>query len=106
MDRYLIPANSKKSQLILGFFTPFDLLVFGIGVTFTLVMLFTIKTNRLGEIALILAPALVTGFLVLPVPNYHNVMTLVSNIWRFYTGRKKYYWRGWCIQDETRDSKR
>lgn len=106
MDKYLIPANSKKSQLILGYFTPFDLGVFGIGVTFTLVMLILIKTNDIAKMVFILSPALVTGFLVMPVPNYHNVMTLLGNIWKFYTGRKKYYWRGWCVQYESRNSEK
>lgn len=106
MEKYLIPANSKKSQLILGFFTPFDLIVFGTGVAFTVVMLLLIRTNEISKIAGILAPALVTGFLVMPIPNYHNVMTLIGNIWRFYTGRKKYYWKGWCVESEYREGKR
>lgn len=96
-NRYLIPANSKKSQLIFGYFTGFDLAVFGIGILFTGVGLFFLKTNKIAEMLLILSPAIITGFLVMPVPNYHNVMTLLSNIWKFYTGRKKYYWRGWCV---------
>ena len=102
-DVYLIPANSKKSMLILGFFTPIDLIVFGVGCTFTLVMLFFIKTNTITEMALMLTPALVTGFLVMPVPYYHNVMTLIGNIYKFFTNRKRYYWKGWCIRDVHRE---
>mgnify|MGYP001041589580 FL=1 len=89
-NNYLIPANSKKSQLILGFFTPIDLTIFLIGVGIT------IKSNNIGVMLGLASPALVASFLVAPVPHYHNVMTLLGNIYRFYTGRKKYYWRGWC----------
>jgi len=38
-NNYLIPANSKKSQLILGFFTPIDLTIFLIGVGITIILL-------------------------------------------------------------------
>jgi len=30
-NNYLIPANTKKSQLILGFFTKTDLIIFIVG---------------------------------------------------------------------------
>ena len=96
-NNYLIPANSKKSQLILGFFTGFDLtlLIIGLGISFMFLML--IKSNDVGVMLLLASPALFAIFLVLPVPHYHNVMTLIGNIYRFYSGRKKYYWRGWCV---------
>ena len=93
---YLIPANSKKSMLILGFFTPIDLIIFGIGVTFTLIMLMVIRTNNIWVMLLILSPALVSAFLVMPIPNYHNMLQLLRNIVDFYTGRRRYYWKGWC----------
>ena len=38
-NNYLIPANSKKSQLILGFFTPLDLILFGSGCGLTVLLL-------------------------------------------------------------------
>ena len=98
-DVYLIPANSKKSMLILGFFNPIDLIVFGVGCTFTLVMLFFIRTNSIGEMVIMLLPALITGFLVMPVPYYHNVMTLIRNIYKFFTTRRRYFWKGWCVRD-------
>lgn len=104
-NQYLIPANSKKSQLIFGLFTGFDLVVFGIGLTFTIIMFLVIQSNNIAVVIGILSPALITGLLVMPVPNYHNVMTLISNIWKYFTGRRKYYWRGWCISDETRNEK-
>jgi len=96
-NQYLIPANSNKSRLILGFFTPIDLIIFGTGVMFTLVMLFVFKSNSLGVLVMILSPALISAFLVMPVPHYHNIMTLIGNIYRFYTGIRRFYWRGWCM---------
>ena len=96
-NNYLIPANSKKSQLILGFFTPIDLIVFIVGVSFSVLLLLLIKSDNMAVMLLLASPALVATFLVAPVPNYHNVMTLIGNIYRFFTGRKKYYWRGWCV---------
>ena len=94
-NNYLIPANSKKSQLILGFFTPMDLMLFGSGVGLTLILLIIIQSASIGLMMLILAPALITGFLVLPVPHYHNVLQFIINIYTFYSEQRKYLWRGW-----------
>ena len=95
-NNYLIPANSKKSQLILGFFNTVDLIIFLTGVGITVLLLMFIKSNNIYVMLGLASPAIIAAFLVAPVPNYHNVMTLLGNIYRFYTGRKKYYWRGWC----------
>ena len=95
-NNYLIPANSKKSQLILGIFNMSDLIVFLVGLGITVFLLLVIKSNDIGVMLLLASPALVAAFLIAPVPNYHNVMTLLGNIYKFYTGRKKYYWRCWC----------
>lgn len=97
---YLIPANSKKSMLILGFFTPVDLIIFSIGCAFTLIMLMFVKSADFSQMLLILSPALVSAFLVAPVPNYHNVLQLITNIVLFFINQKKYKWKGWCIYDE------
>ena len=96
MNNYLIPANSKKSQLILGFFRGIDLILFGSGVGITLILLLTIQSTNMGVMLLILAPALITGFLVMPVPNYHNVLQFIVNICTYFSERRRYYWRGWC----------
>ena len=98
---YLIPANSKKSMLILGFFTPIDLIIFGVGCTITLGLLFMYNDKvSMGLLLLILSPALVSAFLVMPVPNYHNILQLLTNIFSFFIKRKRLYWKGWCIRDE------
>lgn len=98
-SNYLIPANSKKSMLILGFFTTLDLIVFGIGVTVTMIMLMVIRTSSIAYLILILLPALISAFLVMPVPHYHNMMQLLINIFTFFTNRRRYYWKGWSYKD-------
>ena len=95
---YLIPANSKKSMLILGFFNPTDLIIFGTGLVITFVLLFALNTNSLKQAAFIIAPAIFAAFLVLPVPNHHNVRTFVKNIYTYFSNRRRYFWRGWCIK--------
>ena len=94
---YLIPANSKKSMLILGFFNPTDLIIFLTGVVITFILLMSIKTNSLKEAVFIITPALISSFLVLPVPNHHNLRTFIYNIYTYFTNRRSYFWRGWCM---------
>jgi len=96
-NNYLIPANSKKSQLILGYFNGVDLTIFLIGIGITIFLLIAFKTDKLPVMIGYIVPAVIAVFLTAPVPNYHNVMTFMGNIYRFFTGRKKYYWRGWCV---------
>lgn len=98
-NSYLIPANTKKSQLILGFFTPIDLVIFGIGVLWTVIMLLIIPELDIGLMIVVLLPLLICSFLVMPVPHYHNVKQLIVNIFTFYSGRRKYLWKGWCIYE-------
>ena len=101
MNNYLIPANSKKSQLILGLFNMGDLIVFLTGVTITVALLLVFKTNNMGMMIGFISPALFAAFLVAPVPNYHN-----GNAINFATGQKKYYWRGWCASYDSNRPKR
>jgi hypothetical protein len=96
-NNYLIPANSKKSQLILGYFNGVDFAIFIIGIAITIILLVFFKTDKLPVMIGYLTPAIIAVFLTAPVPNYHNVMTFMGNIHRFFTGRKKYYWKGWCV---------
>ncbi len=99
MNNYLIPANTKKSQLILGFFTPTDLIIFVVGCAFSFITLLIIKNITLTIGIIIMLPALISAFLVMPVPHYHNVLQLLTNIFNFYTNRRRYYWKGWCIYE-------
>lgn len=102
-NNYLIPANSKKSQLILGFFTPVDLILFGSGCGLTILLLMLVRDANLTEMIIILLPALVTGFLVTPVLYYHNVLQFIINIVSFIFNTRRYYWRGWCVKYDSED---
>lgn len=102
-NNFLIPANSKKSQLYFGLFNKFDLILFGSGVGITLFAMMILPANN-GILALIIClPAVVTGFLVFPVPNYHNVLTLLKSVWNFFTTRQRFIWKGWCVKDEFKE---
>ncbi len=100
MNNYLIPANSKKSMLILGFFNTLDLAIFIPGVIITLVLLVAVQSANLGIMALILSPALITGFLVMLLPYYHNVLQFIINVYTFYSEPRRYVWKGWCYDVE------
>lgn len=99
-NQYLIPANSKKSTLILSIFTPLDLGIFAGGIALTLILLLLISPNSIWGALIDLAPGVIGAFLVLPLPNYHNTLTLIKEIYLFYTRRRQYIWEGWCVKDE------
>lgn len=100
MNMNIIPANSKRSMLIFSLFKPSDLIIFGVGLTLTLIFLITISADNIGSIFLKLGPLLIGTFLILPVPNYHNIRTLIKEIYLYYMNRRIYVWRGWCFTDE------
>ena len=95
-DQYLIPANTKRGKLILGWFRPFDLILFGTGILITMIFLAFIPIDNVMVTIIVLAPAVITGFLVVPVPYYHNILNIVVEMYQFYTGRRQYLWKGWC----------
>lgn len=99
MNEYLIPANSKKSMLILGIFNKFDLIMFSIGVGVSLLLLMILPVENLIFAIIALAPGVVTGVLVIPIPNYHNIRTIIGLAYEFYTTRQQFVWKGWCIND-------
>ena len=99
-NSYLIPANSKKSLMIFGLFYTFDLILFGTGVGITLLLLLILPIDQLPVAIIAIMPALITGLLVFPVPNYHNILTVLIDLWNFVTTRQKYVWKGWCVKDE------
>ena len=99
---YLIPANTKKGQLILGWFEVPDLILFGIGVLLSILLLLIVGTdNTLGGI-LCLLPGLICGFLVMPIPNYKNVRTFFKSMIDFYSSQRQYEWRGWCLNEQSK----
>lgn len=98
-NNYLIPANSNRGKLIFGFFRGIDLAIFGtgVGITFLLMLIFQgMLTNWVVAVAVV-APAAITGFLVIPIPYQHNVLVLLTDIYGyFFVNRQRYYWKGWC----------
>lgn len=96
---YLIPANSKRSMLILGMFNSTDLIIVGTGFTITLILLFAVSTSTLLGMHKITLALLLIQFLVIPLPNQHNVRTFIKNIYNYFTGQKEYRWKGWCIRN-------
>ena len=99
MNNYLIPANSKSGQLILGIFTPSDLWLLSIGVLTTVILLAFMPVDSLGTTRLVLSPGVLSALLVLPIPYYHNTLTVIMEIYDFYTSRRQYRWKGWCYKE-------
>lgn len=100
---FLVPANSKKQGLIFGFFRPIDLIIFCIGVALTLILLFILSVDTILNVIIIMLPICIAGMLVFPIPNYQNVLCFLGEMFKFYTGRRRYVWRGWCYKYEQRD---
>lgn len=100
---YLIPANSKKGKLIFNIFRVIDLIIFLIGILITVILLITIKADSLTLIVIKLAPVIICSMLVMPVPNYHNVLMFLQDLIEFYSNRRIYIWKGWCVMNESED---
>ena len=94
---FLIPANSKKSLYIFGLFKKEELIMFGICVGATLLCMAVLPLKNTIAAIIALMPALIGGLLIMPVPNYHNVLTVLRSAIRFYTERQCYVWKGWCF---------
>lgn len=97
MNNFLIPANTKRGQLIFSIFRPVDLIIFAIGLTMTLILLAFFQTTTAGLLILTLLPAAIAAFLVLPIPNYHNMLIIITEMINFISNNQRYIWRGWCI---------
>ena len=100
-DSYLIPANANRGKLIFGFFRLVDLGVFALGIFCSLIIFFMFQEEMSNTWIAVLTflPAAIGIFLVLPVPNQHNILVLLQEIYRFYfVNRQRYVWRGWCGQ--------
>ncbi len=105
MNSYLIPANSKKSMLIFGLFNQLDLWIFIIGLIVSLALLMILPVDQLLYAIIAILPGATCGFLVVPVPQYHNVRTFIFIAFTFFTTRQHFVWKGWCFNngdDETK----
>ena len=100
MNGYLVPANAKKGTLILTTFRPLDLIMFGVGAGVSLLLLMMIPSDNTIGVLISCLPVGITGLLVVPIPNYHNVLCAIQSILRFFMERRNYYWRGWCFYDK------
>lgn len=100
---YIIPANSKRSTLLFSMFRWVDLIIFGIGCMITLIFLLVIPVDNVFTMIIKLLPAALTGFLVMPVPNYHNVLVLIQEIIHYFSNRRVYIWKGWCFTSEYKE---
>lgn len=96
---YLIPANSKRMLLFFGLFNTFDLILFGTGVFFTIIFMMTLPVENIVFAIIAVIPAAVTGFLVFPVPNYHNVLTVIMEMFIFFTNNQRFKWKGWDFNE-------
>jgi len=96
---YLVPANAKKGTLIFNLFRPFDLILFGSGCFVTIVLLAFFQSVGFVGVLLFCLPAAICGLLVLPIPNYHNVLCAIQSILNFYNNKRRFVWRGWCFNE-------
>ena len=103
MNGYLVPANAKKGTLIFNIFRPFDLILFCSGVGVSLLALAVVPSTNMIAVTLALLPGCVCGLLVFPIPNYQNVLCALGSIYRFYTERRRYVWKGWCFYEQFKD---
>lgn len=103
-NQFLIPANTKKGQLILSMFRPVDLaiLLTGVGITFVLLIIFAKIEVATWIMILATFPLLVCVGLVFPIPNYHNVLVCIQELMNFYSNNRNYKWRGWCAVYESK----
>lgn len=95
-NEYLIPANSKKSMLILGIFNKFDCYLAGAGVALTLIFLLIFDSEKFINVIIIFSPVAISAFLLFPIPNYHNLITVFGNIYNYFTTNQRLVWKGWC----------
>lgn len=98
MNQYLIPANSKKGQLIFNLFRLTDLIVLIVGGFITLIFMFAFPGDSLFLLILKLLPISICALLVMPVPYYHNVLVFLEEMFMFLLTQygKEYHWKGWC----------
>ena len=104
-NRYLIPANTKRGQLLFSIFRPVDLGIWITGMTVTFILLIVLGNQVSSSIfiaVLVLLPALICTGLVIPVANYHNILVAIQELIYFYSNNRNYKWRGWCAEYESK----
>ena len=86
-------------MLYFSLFTLTDLIILLSGISVTFLLFFLLPVEQLLFAAIAIAPGAICAFLVIPVPNYHNIRTVIKEIYNFYTTRQRFVWKGWCVQD-------
>ena len=75
--------------------------IFALGIGLSIIFFIVLQDfNDLFSSLLKILPACLGGFLVVPVPNYHNVMEFIKDMLKFFFNRRVYRWRGWCVRSE------
>ena len=103
MNQYIIPANSKKAQLIFGLFREIDLVILGVGVSISLLLFFIVKGDGVMDMVIDLLPLAISVFLVLPVAFYHNTLVYIQEMINFFTSQNKFRWKCWCVSEQYRE---
>ncbi len=96
---YLIPANANRGKLILGYFRGIDLAIFLIGIAITFILMMVLEMSSTWMAIISILPALICGFLVIPIPYYHNILVFLGEMRNYYKSIRIYHWKGWCYKD-------
>lgn len=99
---YLIPANAKRGQYIFGVFRTNDLILFGIGVLITVILIAALPMQQTWAAVVAMMPAAISALLVAPMAHYHNVLQFIIEMYQFFTRRRRYILKGWCVFDESK----
>lgn len=102
-NMYIIPANTKSGNLIFNIFRPVDLVIFLVGLAVTMIFFFAIPLDNIIGVIIKLLPIGVGTLLVVPIPHYHNVLCFIKDALDFYSNRRVYIWKGWCVKSEYTD---
>ena len=100
MNLYIIPANSKSGKLIFNIFRPFDLILASVGLVVSVILILVIGPKTLQGAVACLIPGLICAFLVIPIPNYHNVLVVIQEAINFFANRRNYKWEGWSVKED------
>ena len=100
MNIYIIPANPKSGKLIFNLFRPFDLILAASGLILSILLILIAAPKTLVGTLMCLLPGIVCAFLVVTVPNYHNVLVVIQEGVTFFSNRRNYKWEGWSVKTD------
>ena len=106
MNDYLIPANSKKGQLIFNVFRPVDLIIVVVGATVSLLMMIAVPGEEFWKLLIKLLPVGIALLLVIPIPFYHNVLVFLQELYLYFSSQRVYRWKGWCAKYVSKNNAR